>query len=103
MQLWRFCFRIYILTVISTTSRLLPFYKEAGLEQDKLWVIETDDDATAKAMISVMQNRHHRSTDVLFSSMRLPYIEEKMKRYVDCVAILRHSCTITTVGIKKFS
>lgn len=81
-------------TVISAMSRLLPFYKEEGLVQDKLWVVETADDATAKTIIAVMQNRNHRSTEALFSSMRMPYIEEEITHYVDCVAIMRHSCTI---------
>ena len=81
-------------TVISAMSRILPHYKEEGLVQDRLLVFETADDHTAKAMISVMQNRHHRSTEALFSSMHMPYIEEEITHYVDCVAILRHSCTI---------
>lgn len=39
---------IKIGTVISAMSRHLPFYKEEGLVQDRLWVVETADDATAK-------------------------------------------------------
>ncbi len=81
-------------TVISAMSRILPHYKEEGLVQDRLLVFETADDYTSKAMIAVMQNRHYRSTEVLFSSMRMPYIEDEITHYVDCVAILRHSCTI---------
>lgn len=81
-------------TVISAMSRLLPQYKEEGLVQDRLLVFETADDDTAKAIIAVLQNRNHRSTEALFSSMRMPYIEEEITHYVDCVAILRHSCTI---------
>ena len=56
--------------------------------------METSDDDTAKAIIVVMQNRNHSSTEALFSSMRMPYIEEEITHYVDCVAIMRHSCTI---------
>ncbi len=85
---------IIIGTVFSVTSRLLPQYKEEGLVQDRLLVMETSDDDTAKAIIAVMQNRNHRSTEALFSSMRMPYIEEEITHYVDCVAIMRHSCTI---------
>lgn len=81
-------------TVISAMSRLLPHYKEEGLVQDRLLVFETSDDFTAKALIAVIQNRNHRLTEVLFSSMRMPYIEEEITHYVDCVAIIRHSCTI---------
>ena len=73
---------IKIGTVISAMSRLLPFYKEAGLEQDRLWVIEAADDVTAKAMTAVMQNKNHQSIEVLFSSKRINYIEEQIKRYV---------------------
>lgn len=85
---------ITIGTVISATSRLLPQYKEEGLIQDRLLVIETSDDDTAKAIIAVLQNRNHRSTEALFSSMRMPYIEEEIMHYVDCVAIMRHFSTI---------
>lgn len=84
-------------TVISATSRLLPQYKEEGLVQDRLLVMETSDDDTAKAIIAVLQNRNHRSTEALFSSMRMPYIEEEITHYVDCVAIMRHSCTICSM------
>lgn len=84
-------------TVISVMSRLLPQYKEEGLVQDRLWVFETADDYAVKAMIAVMYNRNHRSPEALFSSMRLPYINEEMKHNVDCVAILRHSCSICSV------
>ncbi len=52
-------------------SRLLPQFKEEGLVQDRLWVFETEDDDIAKAIIAVMKNRNHRSTEVLFSSMRM--------------------------------
>lgn len=86
-----------ICTVISAMSRLLPHYKEVGLVQDRLLVFETVDDYTANAMISVLQNRDHRSTEVLFSSMRKQYIEEEITHCVDCVAIMRHSCTICSV------
>ena len=48
-------------TVISANSRLLPQYKEEGLVQDRLWVFETADDDTTKAIIAVMKNRNHRS------------------------------------------
>lgn len=85
---------ITIGTVISATSRLFPQYKEEGLIQDRLLVIETSDDDTAKAIIAVLQNRNHRSTEALFSSMRMPYIEEEITHYVDCVAIMRHFSTI---------
>ena len=78
-------------TAISAMARLLPQYKEAGIVQDRPWVFETSDDETTKAMISIIQNRNHSSTEVLFSSMRLPYIEEEINKYIDCVAILRHS------------
>ena len=88
---------ITIGTVISATSRLLPQYKEEGLVQDRLLVMETSDDDTAKAIIAVIQNRNHRSTEALFSSMRIPYIEEEITHYVDCVAIMRHSCTICSM------
>ena len=57
-------------------------------------MVETDDDTTAKAMTAVIQNRHYRTTETLLSSMRLPYIEEEIKKYVDCAAVIRHSCTI---------
>ena len=88
---------ITIGTVISANSRLLSQYKEEGLAQDRLWVFETADDDTAKAIIAVLQNRNHRSTEALFSSMRMPYIEEEITHYVDCVAIMRHSCTICSM------
>lgn len=88
---------IIVGTVISATCRLLPQYKEEGLVQDRLLVMETSDDDTAKAIIAVMQNRNHRSTEALFSSMRMPYIEEEITHYVDCVAIMRHSCTICSM------
>lgn len=88
---------IKIGTVISAISRLLPFYKEEGQVQDRLWVVETADDATAKAMIAVMQNRHHQTTETLFSSMRFPYIVEEIQKYVDCTAVLRHSCAICSM------
>lgn len=88
---------IKIGTVISAMSRFLPFYKEEGLEQDRLWVVETADDATAKAMTVAIQNRDHRTTKALFSSMRLPYLEEEIKKYVDCAAVIRHSCAICTM------
>ncbi|SEH86275.1 hypothetical protein SAMN02910265_03089 [Ruminococcus flavefaciens] len=84
-------------TVISAASRLLPQYKEEGLLQDRLLVMETSDDDTAKAIIAVTQNKNHRSTEALFSSMRMPYIEEEITHYVDCVAIMRHSCTICSM------
>ena len=86
-----------ICTVISAMSRLLPHYKEVWLVQDRLLVFETVDDYTANAMISVLQNRDHRSTEVLFSSMRKQYIEEEITHCVDCVAIMRHPCTICSV------
>ena len=85
---------IIIGTVISATCRLLPQYKEEGLVQDRLLVMETSDDDTAKAIIAVMQNRNHRSKEALFSSMRMPYIVEEITHYVDCVAIMRHFSTI---------
>lgn len=85
---------IIIGIVISAMSRILPHYKEEGIVQDRLLVFETADDYTAKAMIAVMQNRHHSSTEAIFSSMRMPCIEEEITHYVDCVAIIRHSCTI---------
>ena len=88
---------IVIGTAISAMSRLLPQYKEEGLVQDRLLVMETSDDDTAKAIIAVMQNRNHRSTEALFSSMRMPYIEEEITHHVDCVAIIRHSCTICSM------
>ncbi len=88
---------IIIGTVISAMSRLLPQYKEEGLVQDRLLVMETSDDDTAKAIIAVMQNKNHRSTEALFSSMRMPYIEEEITHSVDCVAIMRHSCTICSM------
>lgn len=88
---------IKIVTVISAMSRLLPHYKAEGIVQDRLWVVETSDDATSKTMIATIQNRNHLTTEALFSSMRLPYIEEEIKKYVDCVAILRHSCAICTM------
>ena len=88
---------IKIGTVISATSRLLPHYKAAGLVQDRLWVVETSADATAKAMIAVMQNRNHQSIEALFSSKGIPYIENEVKKYVDCVMIIRHS---TAIGSK---
>ena len=84
-------------TVISAMSRLLPFYKEEGLVQDRLLLFETADDATAKTMTAVIKNRHHLTTEALFSSMRLPYLEEEIKKYVDCTAVLRHSCAICTM------
>ena len=88
---------IKIGTVISAISRFLPFYKEEGLEQDRLWVVETADDATARTMIAVMQNRNHRTTEVLFSYMRLPHIKDELMKYVDCVAVMRHSCAICSM------
>ena len=75
-------------------SRLLPHYKEAGLAQDRLFVVETPDDDTAKSLIAVMQNRNYNSLEVIFSSMRMPHIEKMIKSNIDCVAILRHSCAI---------
>ena len=84
-------------TTISTLSRLLPQFQEEGLVQDRLWVFESADDATAKSMATITVNRHYSSTETLFSSMRLPYIEEQAKRYVDCVAIIRHDCTICSM------
>ncbi|MCR5730793.1 MAG: type IV secretory system conjugative DNA transfer family protein, partial [Ruminococcus sp.] len=88
---------IIIGTVISATSRLLPQYKEEGLVQDRLLVMETSDDDTAKSMIAVLQNKNHSSTEAFFSSMRMPYIEEEITHFVDCVAIIRHSCTICSM------
>ncbi len=88
---------IKIGTVISAMSRHLPFYKEEGLVQDRLWVVETADEATSKAMIAVIQNRHHQTTETLFSSMRFPYIVEEIQKYVDCTAVLRHSCAICSM------
>jgi len=88
---------IIIGIVISAMSRILPHYMEEGLILDRLLVFETADDYTSKAMIAVMQNRYHRSTEALLSSMRMPYIEEEITHYVDCVAILRHSCGICSV------
>lgn len=85
---------IIIGTVISAMSRLLPQYKEEGLVQDRLWVFETADDDTAKAIIAVMKNRNHRATEALFSSMRMPYIEDEITHCVDCVAVIRHSCAL---------
>ena len=81
---------IKIGTVISAMSRFLPFYKEEGFVQDRSWVVETSDDATAKAMIAVMQNRNHQSIEALFSSKGIPYIENE-------VMIIRHS---TAIGSK---
>lgn len=78
-------------------SRFLPFYKEEGCVQDRSWVVETSDDATAKAMIAVMQNRNHQSIEALFSSKGIPYIENEVMKYVDCVMIIRHS---TAIGSK---
>lgn len=83
-----------ISTVISVMSRLLPFFKDEGLTQDRAWVVETSDDDTARSMIAVVQNRNHQSTEVLFSSMRLEHIKEEIKKYVDCVAVMRHLSTI---------
>lgn len=88
---------IKIGTVISAMSRFLPFYKEEGLEQDRLWVVETADDATAKAMTVIMQNRNNQSIEALFSSKGIPYIENEVMKYVDCVMIIRHS---TAIGSK---
>ena len=76
---------------ISVMSRLLPHYKEAGLAQDRLFVVETPDDDTAKALIAVMQNRNYNSLEVIFSSMRMPHIEKMIKSNIDWVAILRHN------------
>ncbi|WP_295067268.1 hypothetical protein [Ruminococcus sp.] len=85
---------VKVCTVISAMSRLLPQFQEEGLVQDRLWVVETSDDATAKDMTAGLQNRNHRSIEVLFSSKRILYIEEQIKRYVDCVMIIRHSSAI---------
>ncbi len=83
--------------VISAMSRLLPHYKAEGLTQDRLWVVETSDDDTAKAMIVAIQNKEHRTTKALFSSMWLPYLEKEIQKYVDCAAVLRHSCAICSM------
>lgn len=88
---------IKIGTVISAMSRLLPFYKEEGLVPDRLLVVEAADEETAKAMTAVIQNRHHLAPEALFSSMRFPYIVEEIQKYVDCAAVLRHSCAICSM------
>ena len=84
-------------TVISAMSRLLPQFQEAGFVQDRLWVFESADDAAAKSMATITVNRHYSSTETLFSSMRLSYIEDEIKKYVDCAAIIRHSCAICSI------
>lgn len=81
-------------TVISALSRLLPQFQEEGLVQDRLWVVETADDTTVKAMTAVLQNRNHQSVEVLFSSDRITHIEDELKKYVDCLAILRHAVNV---------
>lgn len=81
-------------TVLSAMSRLLPFYKEARLTQDRLWIVETSDDETVRVMIAVMQNRNHQSAEALFSSERITDIEDKLRKYIDCVAMIRHSTSI---------
>ena len=86
-----------ISTVLSITSRFLPHYKEEGLTQDRLWVVETADSDTAKIIIAVMQNKNHSMTDTLLSSMRLPYIEEEIKKYIDCAVVIRHTHSICSM------
>lgn len=89
-------------TVISVMSRFLPLYKLEGLVQDVPWVIETDDNETARSMTAIIQNKNHRSIDMIFSSKRQTYIQEEMKKYVDCTIILRHTGVIEkTYDLKK--
>ncbi|MBP7187401.1 MAG: hypothetical protein KBA55_11690 [Ruminococcus sp.] len=88
---------IIIGTVISAMSRLLPQYNDEGLVQDRLLVFETNDDDTANALIAVIKNKNHRSTATLFSFLRMPNIEEEIKRSVDCTVIMRHSCSICSI------
>lgn len=89
-------------TVISVMSRFLPLYKLEGLVQDVPWVIETDDNETARSMTAIIQNKNYRSIDTIFSSKRQTYIQEEMKKYVDCAIILRHTGVIEkTYDLKK--
>lgn len=48
-------------TVISVMSRFITFYKDEGLVQDVPWVIETDDNETARSMTAIIQNKNYRS------------------------------------------
>lgn len=84
-------------TVISAMSRLLPHYKAEGLVQDRLWVVETADDTTATVMTAFIQNRNHRAAKALFSSEQIKFIKDEIRKYVDCAAVLRHSCAICSM------
>ncbi|MGN0575880.1 MAG: hypothetical protein ACI4J2_07600, partial [Ruminococcus sp.] len=93
---------VKISVVIAIMSRFLPFYKDEGIVQDRLWMIETSDDDTARYMASVLQNKNHCSIDTILSSKRHDYIIEEIKKYNDCVAIFRHSGYVENMyGLKK--
>lgn len=85
---------IKIGTVISTLSRLLPHFYKEGLVQDRLFVVETSDDVTVKAMTAAIQNRHHNKIETLFSSERITEIKNELQKYIDCAVTLRHSINI---------
>lgn len=77
-------------TVISVMSRFLPFHKEVGLVQDRLWVVETTDDSTVRSMTAIMQNKNHRGLCTSFSSDRQSDIESEMKKCFDCTFLVQH-------------
>lgn len=81
-------------TALSILSRLLPQFKDEGLTQDRMWVIETSDDDNSRFMTAVIQNRNHNSMEPIFSHSRITGIEDELNKHVDCSTILRHSFVI---------
>lgn len=77
-------------TVISVTSRFLTFYKDDGLVQDRLWVVEATDDSTVRSMTAIMQNKNHRLLCTSFSSDRRSDIEAEMKKCIDCTFLVQY-------------
>lgn len=77
-------------TVISVTSRFLTFYKDDGLVQDRLWIVEATDDSTVRSMTAIMQNKNHRLLCTSFSSDRQSDIEAEMKKCIDCTFLVQH-------------
>ena len=81
-------------TVFSVKSRLLPHFKDEGMTQDRLWVIETADDDTARFMNAVIQNTNHASVEPICSHTRITGIEDEISKHVDCTIVFRHSSVV---------
>ncbi len=76
--------------VITSLSRLLPFFKEEGLSQDKVWVEETAADCDMSLITTLIDNRDSGMVDKIFSSDHISKLNLQLKKHNDCVFVVRH-------------